>query len=61
MRRHIGILSVAAAIAGAFAASPAHATCMETFNKGGIRQGYCSPPGGPVTSYTCIHDTCVYY
>ena len=49
--------------AGLFAATPASATCMETFNdpKTGIRMGSCAPPGGPVTSYVCVRDVCVYH
>ena len=61
MSRRLATVAAAALAATAFAAAPAHATCMETYNRNGIRQGYCSPPGGPVTSYICYHDTCVYY
>ena len=53
---------LAAALTAAFVlpASPASATCMETYNNEtlGIRSGSCAPPGGPVTSYFCVLDVC---
>lgn len=44
------------------AVAPASATCMDTFNdpKTGIRSGTCAAPGGPVSSYFCVRDTCVW-
>lgn len=61
MRRRLAVLTITAAAVGAAFAAPASATCMETFNRYGVRMGSCAPPGGPVTSYVCYHDTCVYH
>lgn len=47
-----------AVVASTVAAAPASATCMETFDKGGIRMGSCAAPGGPVSSYICVYDEC---
>ena len=41
-----------------FSTAPAEATCMETFDKFGVRMYSCSPPGGPPQSYVCYGDTC---
>ena len=57
--RRLAVLSLAAAAATVLWATPASATCMETFNKYGVRMGSCAPPGGTVTSYICYQDVCV--
>lgn len=56
------LLLVGALAAAGFLATPASATCMEHFSypELGIRSGSCAAPGGPVTTYYCVHDTCVY-
>ena len=61
--RRIAVVSLVVAAAGLLGATPASATCFEHYNDKttGIRSGSCAPPGGPVTSYTCWRDTCVYY
>jgi hypothetical protein len=59
--RRLLVLALAATAAATVAAGPASATCMETYNKGHIRMGSCAAPGGPVTSYWCYDDHCVWY
>lgn len=59
MRRIVVLALGGAALATAFATAPASATCMENFDYGGIvRSWSCSPPGGPVTTTTCVYDVC---
>lgn len=52
--RRLAVLALVTAAAGLATAAPADATCMEWFDKFGIRSGSCSAPGGPVSSYTCV-------
>lgn len=59
MRLRLAVLLVAAAGVASLAATPASATCMETINRGGLRMGSCSAPGGPAYSYICYYDTCI--
>lgn len=58
MRRLVASAFGIALAVGAFTGTSAQATCMETFDKFGIRHYSCAPPGGPAQSYLCIHDTC---
>jgi len=60
MRRRLAVLTLAAAAAGALAAVPADATCLETFDRGGVRMGTCSAPGGTPSTYICVNDACVW-
>lgn len=59
MRRLLVLSFGLGAIASAFVAGPASATCMDHVDKAGVRIYSCAPPGGPVTMYVCVHDTCV--
>jgi hypothetical protein len=58
MRRLVTSAFGIAVVVGAFTVAPARATCMETFNKFGIRYYSCAAPGGEVHSYLCYQDTC---
>ena len=59
MRRVLALAVGAGAFATTLAATPASATCMEHYNVQGIVRSYsCSPPGGPVTTTTCVYDKC---
>ncbi|HVF06510.1 MAG TPA: hypothetical protein VNA20_16845 [Frankiaceae bacterium] len=59
MRRLLTSSIALAAALGAYSAAPAAATCMEHFDRAGVRIYSCAAPGGPVTTYYCVHDTCV--
>lgn len=59
MRRLLASSIAHAAALGAYAAAPAAATCMEHFGRYGVRIYSCAPPGGPVTMYYCVGETCV--
>lgn len=56
--RRLVVLPLVIVSAGLLNATPASATCMETFNKAGVRMGTCAPPGGPAYSYVCVGDVC---
>lgn len=49
-------LAVAASAMATFAPA-ASATCMPHYDYGVIYSYSCSPPGGPVTTYTCNRIT----
>lgn len=59
MRRVLASSLGLAAAVGLYTVAPAAATCMEHFDRAGVRIYSCAPPGGPVTTYYCVHDTCV--
>lgn len=59
MRRLVAVSAGLAAGLGLWAAAPATATCMEHFDRYGVRIYSCSAPGGPVTMYYCVGETCV--
>ena len=57
--RSIRYATALAAAAAALVSAPAEASCMEHFDRAGVRIYSCSAPGGPVTMYYCVHDVCV--
>ncbi len=59
MHRLVVLAAGLATAAGlALGLAPASATCMDTFDKGGVHIYSCSPPGGPATTYICVGDIC---
>jgi len=59
MRRLVMSALGIAVVVGTFAVAPAHATCMEHVDVRGVVRVYsCAPPGGPVSTYLCVRDTC---
>ena len=59
MRRRLAVLILAATAAGALAAAPADATCLEAYDRGGVLIATCSPPGGTPSVYVCVQGTCI--
>lgn len=57
------VLALAVAAGGAFLATPAHATCMKTYDDGTWYAYTCSAPGGPARTTLCHRPTalCVTY
>jgi hypothetical protein len=57
--RRTALLALLAAT-GLATASPASATYMDHVDTAGVHVYSCAPPGGAVTTYYCVRDTCVH-